>query len=118
MKDPREVEVVIPGALYTVPVYNVDNEGIHSNDEYEDCPNKEIGFCKGVKNDENKLRQTGVLTESLLTVCKLYLEEVNTGELKTKFTDRMLAGIQLALDAAQARIDDRNERGVNQTNKA
>lgn len=102
--------------LYMVPVYNVDNTGIHSNDEYDDCPDKEIAFCKGVKDDESKLRQAGFLTESLLEVCKRYLEAVNK-EVPSRDTSVAITKIDEALMWLNKRQVDRTLRGVNQTMK-
>lgn len=116
MRNPRDITVVVPGALYQVPVYNVDNEGIHSNDEFEDCPDKEVAFCKGVKNDENKLRQAGFLTETLLEVCKHYLETVNQ-EVPSRETSMAITKIDECLMWLNKRQVDRTIRGVNQTDK-
>src|SRR3954465_5371252 len=109
MTDPREITVFVPGTTYAVPRYLIDDEGIHDNGT------ERIMFVKGNKNDPETFRQDGIMTESLLMVCKDYLESVNVGDLKTDYTTNAIAGIQTALDQIKARADDRKARNVQQT---
>jgi hypothetical protein len=116
MIEPRNITIIEAGASYIVPTYHVDNEGIHCSDEYPDVPGKEIAFCKGVKNDESKPRQTGVLTESLLEVCKHYLTAVNS-QVPSRETSMAITKLDEALMWLNKRQVDRNLRQVNQTDK-
>lgn len=106
MKDPRIIESLINGALYSVPTYKVTNEGI------EDGEGLEIAFCKGNRQNENDLRQEGLFTETLIQVAKEYLEAVNVGEMATRETSMVITKLDEALMWINKRSEDRKRRGV------
>ena len=75
-----------------------------------------IKFCKGSTSKENP-KQTGILTEQLLKIVKLYLEEVNVGNLQTTETNDAIEYIQKAIDKLAERSRDRKKRNVINTYK-
>lgn len=97
---------------WKVPTYKVTNEGI------EDSSTLTIDLCRGNKLDENDPRQQGVFTETLLQVCKQYLEGVNIGNMSTRETSMAITKIDEALMWIQKRADDRKLREVQATYKA
>lgn len=106
MKDPKIIESLINGALYSVPTYKVTNEGI------EDGKGIEIAFCKGNRQNANDLRQEGLFTETLIQVAKEYLESVNVGEMATRETSMVITKLDEALMWINKRSEDRKRRGV------
>lgn len=109
MKNPKIIETVTLGATYKIPAYSVTNEGI------QDGVEKEIFICKGDKNDIEKFRQEGVFVESLLQVCKQYLETVNFGTLASRETSMAVTKIDEALMWLNKRAEDRKLREVQGT---
>lgn len=112
MKDLTEVKAKVAGATYLCHRYKVGGEGLEDVDGAF-----EIQFVKGAKNDPNVFSQEGVVTESLLTVCKRYLEDVNIGDLKNEYTTNAIAHIEAALKKLQQRAEDRKNRSVQNTYK-
>lgn len=111
MKNPKEVITVIEGTRYELPVYEVTNEGI------VDSIPAHIQFCKGNKEDDTVPRCSGLFTESLIQVSKVFLESVNKGELASRETSMAITKLDEALMWLQKRTDDRKLRGVLQTYK-
>ena len=111
MKNPKSIEVVKEGATYLIPTYQITNDGVKDSEPFE------LKFCKGNKDDDDMFRQTGFFTESLLSVCKLYLESVNVGEMKTEYTTEAIKNIQLALMWINQRAQDRIDRNIQSTYK-
>ena len=111
MKNPRSIETNGPDNLwsYYVPTYRVDNDGI------KDGAGAIIDLCRGNKQDENAPRQEGLFTETLLQVCKQYLEGVNKGDLASRETSMAITKIDEALMWIQKRADDRKLREVQGT---
>jgi hypothetical protein len=112
MKNPKQIEAVIEGAIYNVPTYKVTNDGIVDGDG---CG---IVFCKGNKEDETALRQEGVFTETLIQTAKQYLESVNVGAMATRETSMVITKLDEALMWIAKRAEDRKLRGVQATYKA
>jgi len=109
MKNPREINVILDGASYSIPTFKVTEEGI------EDAGFYEILFCKGDKSNPVVFRQEGVFTETLIEVAKRYLESVNKGELATREASMVITKLDEALMWIQKRADDRKLRGVQST---
>lgn len=109
MKNPKIIEVIKEGAIYNLPLYKVTNEGL------EDAGTKELLFCKGNKLDENVFRQEGFFTESIIQVAKMYLESVNTGDMKTNETTKAIEKLDEALMWINKRAEDRKLREVQGT---
>lgn len=106
---PRKIEEVVKGAIYNIPTYKVENEGI------VDGSGTQIKFCKGNKSDESVLRQEGVFTETLIQTAKEYLESVNVGEMATRETSMAITKLDEALMWINKRAEDRILRGVQGT---
>lgn len=106
MKNPRLIESIVDGATYNIPTYFVNNEGL------QDGAGIELKFCKGNKEDENTLRQEGFFTESLIQVCKQYLESVNVGPLANREASMAITKLDEALMWINKRAEDRKIRGV------
>ena len=107
MKNPRkDVETLQKGASYALPKYQITSRGL------EDAGETQIYICKGDKSDESKMRQQGVLVESLLVVCGKYLTEVNTGELENEFSTKAIESIREALNQLDLRTQKREEDGT------
>ena len=111
MKNAKVLETVIEGAVYNVPTYKIDNEGIH------DGAGIQIVFCKGNKEDESALRQEGMFTETLIQVAKQYLESVNVGAMATRETWMVITKLDEALMWIDKRSNDRKLREVQGTYK-
>ncbi len=109
MINPKQITEVVPGATYTVPTYEITNNGI------EDGIGATINFCKGNRNNESFLRQEGFFTETLIAVAKKYLETVNVGELASRDTSMAITKLDEALMWINKRAEDRKERGVQAT---
>lgn len=112
MKNPLEVEVLVPGATYELPTFKVGDKGL------EDAGHLVLYFCKGRKNKPDDLRQQGVLTDSVVVALLKYLEENNVGNLKSEFTDKQIEALKEVLNQSQLRAADRIKREVQQTDKA
>lgn len=112
MKNPKQIEVVREGATYIIPTYEIINNGVKDSTPFE------LKFCKGSKDDDDMFRQSGFFTESLLSVCKHYLESVNVGDMKTEYTTEAIKNIQLALMWLNQRTQDRIDRQVQNTYKS
>lgn len=106
MKNPKEIQEIIPGATYSIPVYKVTDNGL------EDSHDDTIQFCKGNKNDSNVFRQEGVFTETIIYVAKRYLESVNVGELCSNETTIAIQKLDEALMWLNKRAEDRKLRNV------
>lgn len=111
MKDPKIIRTISEGASYALPSYFITDEGIQDGDEFI------LHLCKGNKDDYTVLRQPGVFTESLLQVCKEYLETVNTGHLSSREASIAITKIDEALMWLNKRSEDRKRRGVQSTYK-
>lgn len=111
MKDPRIISHAPEDFwVFEVPTYKVTNDGI------EDGAGIKIVLCRGNKLDENNPpRQEGLFTETLLQVCKEYLEGVNKGELASRDTSVAITKIDEALMWIQKRADDRKRMDVQGT---
>jgi hypothetical protein len=105
------LEVVKEGATYNVPTYKVTNEGMTDGD------GATITFAKGNKEDETVFRQEGVFTETLIQVCKTYLETVNVGDMASRETSMAITKLDEALMWIDKRAQDRALRGVQGTYK-
>jgi hypothetical protein len=115
MKDPRiitrssdEPENVW---VFNIPTYKVEDDGL------KDGEGQFIYLCRGNKADPTAPRQEGVFTETLLQVCKEYLEGVNKGDLASRETSMAITKIDEALMWIQKRADDRKRRDVQGTYK-
>lgn len=91
---------------FNVPTFKVTNEGL------EDGEPTTIKLCRGDKTDEDKPRQEGFFTETLLQVCKQYLEGVNVGPLSSRDTAIAITKIDEALLWIGKRAEDRKLREV------
>jgi hypothetical protein len=111
MKDPKVLDSNDIKSIFGLPAYEVTNEGLTDSGEVE------IKLCKGNKADETAPRQRGVFTESLLQMCKEYLEHNNKGELYNEHTTAAVEHINKSLQCLQDRADDRKKRGVQATYK-
>lgn len=109
MKNPRQITGVVPSATYEVPTFKITDNGP------EDGLPAIIKFCKGNKQDANLLRQEGFFTETLIQVCKEYLESVNVGELASRETSMVITKLDEALMWINKRAEDRKLRGVQST---
>jgi hypothetical protein len=109
MKNPKVIEVMIPGASYIVPAYEVTNEGL------VDAQEEAIAFCKGNKDDESIYRQPGFFSETLIQTVKQQLEAVNVGELANRDTSMAIAKLDEALMWLGKRAEDRKLREVQGT---
>lgn len=94
-----------------IPTYKVTDEGI------EDGEGAIVNLCRGNKLDAEVPRQEGVFTETLLQVCKEYLEGVNKGPLATRETSMAITKIDEALLWIGKRAEDRKLREVQGTYK-
>ena len=108
--NPKDIYIHREGAIYSVPLFEVTDEGLVKYDDQIIC------FCKGSKADPTIFRQPGFITESLLEVCRLQLEAVNQ-DVPSEHTTTAIAHLRAALDALDARQKDRVERNVAQTYK-
>lgn len=113
MINPKEIKTARPGAAYFVPFYKITSEGLTDADR-SPCP---FHFVKGDKSDETVFRQEGFVTETLLSVCKKYLEDNNVGHLKSEETSDAIMFIQKALDCIDSRAAKRKAAGVQGTYK-
>lgn len=113
MKHPKLISTNAPNNFWEfhVPTYKVTNEGI------EDGEGSVIRLCRGDKADESKPRQEGMFTETLLQVCKQYLEGVNVGPLASRDTSVAITKIDEALLWIGKRAEDRKIREVQGTYK-
>lgn len=111
MKNPKAISTNGPDNFweYFVPTFYVDNEGI------QDGEGQTIRLCRGDKSDESKPRQEGMFTETLLQVCKTYLEGVNKGDLASRDTAVAITKIDEALLWLGKRAEDRKLREVQGT---
>lgn len=109
MKNPKILTEITKGATYDIPTFKVTNEGLVDGD------GAIISFCKGNKANEQDFRQEGFFTETLLQVCKQYLEAVNVGEMSTRETSLAITKIQEALFWISVRAEDRKLREVQGT---
>lgn len=111
MQDPKDIHKV-DNWHYLVPIYEITNEGIKSEN------GASIFLCRGDRNNETSPRQAGLFTETLLEVCRQYLESVNTGELRNRDTSLAITHIEDALLRLEKRQNDRKKRNVQATYKA
>ena len=114
MNNPRVISTNGPENVWSfyVPTFLVTNDGL------VDGAGLIIDLCRGNKADEEAHRQEGVFTETLLQVCKQYLEGVNKGELASRDTSMAITKIDEALMWIQKRADDRKLREVQGTYKS
>ena len=96
---------------YNVPTYKITEEGL------VDAGNINIDFCKGSKDNPDIPRQEGLLTETLLEVCRQYLTGVNVGEMSSRETSMAITKIDEALLWIDKRRQDRELRNVLSTYK-
>ena len=93
--------------VYQLPAYEVTEEGL------KEVPGIHcIKFCKGSKDAPG---HSGFITDSLIEVCKMYLESVNQGDLKNMHTTAAIMDLESALWNLAERQKDRVKRGVAQT---
>jgi hypothetical protein len=115
MKDPRVIHRSSdePENVWTfhIPTFKVEDDGL------KDGEGQFIFLCRGNKTDPSAPRQEGVFTETLLQVCKEYLEGVNKGDLASRETSMAITKIDEALMWIQKRADDRKRRDVQGTYK-
>ena len=111
MLNPKEIITQRPGAIYKVPFYKITSEGL-TDDERSPIP---FHFVKGDKSDESAFRQSGFVTETLLVICKTYLEDVNTGAMQCEETSSAIMFIQKAIECIDARAAKRKAAGVQGT---
>lgn len=113
MNNPRNITTLSPDNVwqFKVPTFKVTNEGILDGDGVI------IELCRGDKSDPEKPRQEGLFTETLLQVCKQYLEGVNKGDLASRETSMAITKIDEALMWIGKRADDRKLREVQGTYK-
>ena len=111
MKNPKLIFTVGPDNFWSfnVPTFFVDNQGL------QDGEGTIINLCRGNKEDESSPRQEGVFTETLLQLCKTYLEGVNKGELASRDTSMAITKIDEALLWLGKRAEDRKLREVQGT---
>jgi hypothetical protein len=109
MLEPKKIETLTPKANYGVPVFKVTDSGLEEEGRVV------IQFCKGNKADATVKRQSGFFTETLLAVCKQYLEDNNTGDLENPHTTAAIVSITNALEKLAERAKDRQDRGVQGT---
>lgn len=109
MKDPQVIETIREGATYSIPSYQVTNEGLKDGETFE------ILLCKGNKDDESAFRQTGFFTETLLATAVQYLKDVNKGELASRETSEAITCIETGLLWLGKRAADRKRREVQGT---
>jgi hypothetical protein len=111
MNDPRIITTNGEGNFWSwnIPTYKVENTGL------KDGAGMLLKLCRGNKEDENAPRQEGVFTETLLQVCKEYLEGVNVGHLASRETSVAITKIDEGLMWIQKRADDRKRRQVQGT---
>lgn len=109
MINPKLITTIQEKAIYSVPTYEVTNEGL------QDAGTTVIHFCKGNKEDESVFRQPGFFTETLIAVAKRYLEENNVGELASRETSTAITKLDEALMWLNKRAEDRQLRGVQGT---
>lgn len=109
MKDPKIIKTITEGASYALPSYFITDEGIQDGDEFV------LNLCKGNKSDNTALRQPGLFIETLLQVCKEYLETVNVGHLSSRETSTAITKIDEALMWLNKRAEDRKRREVQAT---
>lgn len=109
MKNPKIINTIQEGATYELPTYFVNNEGL------QDGEVATLKFCKGNKDNDKDLRQEGFFTETLIQVCKEYLESVNKGEMATRETSIVITKLDEALMWINKRAEDRKLRGVQGT---
>lgn len=111
MKNPREVEVLLPKSIYRIGKYKVGPDGL------EDAGAVDIFFVKGAKNNPDAISQEGVTTESLLSVIKHFIVENNVDQFKSDFNDQMLIKVDEIFSMIDKRNADRAARQVQQTDK-
>lgn len=111
MINPKEIITTRPGAIYKVPFYKITSEGL-TDDERSPIP---FHFVKGDKSDPEVFRQSGFVTETLLTICKTYLQDVNQGNMKSDETSSAIMFIEKALECIDARAAKRKAAGVQGT---
>lgn len=111
MKNPRAINAPQKGNhwVYEVPTFKVTDEGM------QDGEGMLLKLCRGDKADPIKPRQEGLFTETLLQVCKTYLESVNVGELASRDTSMAITKIDEALMWINKRAEDRKLREVQGT---
>ena len=111
MQNPRLITHPAPDNVWVfdVPTFKVTNEGL------QDGEGATIHLCRGDKSDPTKPRQEGLFTETLLQVCKEYLEGVNKGELANRDTSMAITKIDEALLWIGKRAEDRKLREVQGT---
>lgn len=112
MKNPKILEVLVPGSMYNIPTYVVTDQGM------QDGSGAGIVFCKGNREDSLVPRQEGVFTESLIQVAKEYLEAVNVGPMATRETSMVITKLDEALMWINKRSEDRKLREVQGTYKS
>lgn len=109
---PKEIRTHRIGATYIVPTHSVlDGRGIVETGE------SFIEFVKGDKSDQSKFRQSGFVIETLLQVCKNYLEDVNIGDLIDDEAASAISHINGALAAIERRAEKCKAIGVHNTYK-
>jgi len=111
MLNPKEIRTAREGAAYFVPFYKITSEGLTDADR-SPCP---FHFVKGNREDETAFRQEGFVTETLLAVCKKYLEDNNVGHLKSEETSSAIMFIEKAIECIDARAAKRKAAGVQGT---
>jgi hypothetical protein len=111
MKNPKSITTTGPDNFweFNVPTFLVDNDGL------QDGGGATIKLCRGDKADESKPRQEGMFTETLLQVCKQYLEGVNVGPLASRENSMAITKIDEALLWIGKRAEDRKLREVQGT---
>lgn len=91
--------------IYELPTFEVSESGLRYFGPME------IAFCKGSKDAPV---HPGLITDTLIQLLVNHLESVNE-IVPSDYTTRMIEHLKSALEIADERIKDRQERGVLQT---
>lgn len=95
--------------------FNIPTYKVTTTDGIVDGEGLVIRLCRGDRQDENKPRQEGLFTETLLEVCLQYLQGVNVGPLANRDTSIAITHIEDALLRIGKRAEDRKLREVQGT---
>lgn len=106
---PRMITTVVEKSTYSIPTFEVTDEGLRYAGELE------VRFCKGSKADPSVPRQIGVLTETLIELARLNIEQNAVGDLKSRESSMTMTCLDEANLWQGKRATDRKARGVQGT---